>query len=92
MERTKYYDKDIYKKDKLIKTIFVILITFLVGMYVGVAINYLELQEKDSKIREQYVEIDSLRETVYQYQLKENKNNEFNRTKQRRYNRYDNRK
>lgn len=78
MERTKYYDKDIYKKDKLIKTIFVILITFLVGMYVGVAINYLELQEKDSKIREQYVEIDSLRETVYQYQLKENKNNEFN--------------
>ena len=72
MERTKYYDRDIYKKDKLIKTIFVILITFLVGMYVGVAINYLELQEKDVKIREQYVEIDSLRETVYQYQLEEN--------------------
>lgn len=71
MERTKYYDKDIYKKDKLIKTIFVILITFLIGMYVGVVINYLELREKDSKIREQYVEIDSLRETVYQYQLKE---------------------
>ena len=72
MERTKYYDKDIYKKDKLIKTIFVLLITFLIGMYVGVAINYLELQEKDVKIREQYVEIDSLRETVYQYQLEEN--------------------
>ena len=72
MKRTKYYDKDIYKKDKLIKTIFVILITFLIGMYVGLAINYLELQEKDAKIREQYVEIDSLRETVYQYQLEEN--------------------
>lgn len=72
MERTKYYDKDIYKKDKLIKTIFVILITFLIGRYVGLAIHYLELQEKDSKIREQYVEIDSLRETVYQYQIKEN--------------------
>lgn len=70
--RTKYYDKDIYKKDKLIKTLFVILITFLIGMYAGLAINYLELQEKDSKIREQYVEIDDLRETVYQYQLKEN--------------------
>lgn len=69
MKRTKYYDKDIYKKDKLIKTIFVILITFLIGMYVGVAINYLELREKDRKIREQYVEIDSLKETVYQYQL-----------------------
>ena len=69
--RTKYYDKDIYKKDKLIKTFFVILITFLIGMYVGLAINYLELKEKDSKIREQYVEIDSLRETVYQYELED---------------------
>ena len=73
MKRTKYYDKEIYKKDKLIKTIFVILITFLIGMYVGLAINYLELQEKDSKIREQYVEIDDLRETVYQYELEEKK-------------------
>ena len=71
MERTKYYDKDIYKKDKLIKTIFVILITFLIGMYVGVAIHYLELQEKDSKIREQYVEIDSLKETIHQYELED---------------------
>ena len=67
--RTKYYDKEIYRRDKLIKTLFVILITFLIGMYTGLAINYLELQEKDAKIREQYVEIDSLKETVYQYQL-----------------------
>ena len=66
---TKYYDKRIYEKDKKIKTAFIILITFLIGMYVGLAINYLELQEKDSKIREQYVEIDDLRETVYQYQI-----------------------
>lgn len=71
--RTKYYDKDIYKKDKLIKTLFVILITFLIGMYTGLAINYLELQEKDAKIRSLYVEIDSLKETVYQYNLKEEK-------------------
>ena len=71
MKRTKYYDKDIYKKDKLIKTIFVLLITFLIGMYVGLAINYLELQEKDSKIREQYVEIDSLKETIHQYELED---------------------
>lgn len=69
---TKYYDKRIYEKDKKIKTFFVILITFLIGLYAGLAIHYLELQEKDSKIREQYVEIDSLRETVYQYQLEEN--------------------
>ena len=73
MKRTKYYDKRIYEKDRKIKTFFVLLITFLIGMYVGVAINYLELQEKDSKIREQYVEIDSLRETIYQYELEEKK-------------------
>ncbi len=73
MKRTKYYDKRIYEKDRKIKTFFVLLITFLIGMYAGVAINYLELQEKDSKIREQYVEIDSLRETIYQYELEEKK-------------------
>ena len=73
MKKTKYYDKRIYEKDRKIKTIFVLLITFLIGMYAGVAINYLELQEKESKIREQYVEIDSLRETVYQYQMEEKK-------------------
>ena len=73
MKRTKYYDKEIYKKDKLIKTIFVILITFLVGMYTGLAINYLELQEKDAKIREQYVEIDDLKEIIYQKELEEKK-------------------
>lgn len=71
--RTKYYDKDIYKKDKLIKTLFVILITFLIGMYTGLAINYLELQEKDAKIRSLYVEINDLEETVYQYKLENGK-------------------
>ena len=69
MKRTKYFDKRIYEKDKKIKIFFVILITFLIGMYAGLAINYLELQEKDAKIRSLYVEIDSLKETVYQYQL-----------------------
>lgn len=71
MKRTKYFDKRIYEKDKKIKIFFVILITFLIGMYAGLAINYLELQEKDAKIREQYVEIDSLKETIYQQNLEE---------------------
>lgn len=71
---TKYYDKRIYEKDKKIKTFFVILITFLIGLYAGLAINYLELQEKDAKIREQYVEIDSLKETIHQYELEDLKN------------------
>ena len=71
MEKMKYYDKKIYEKDKKIKTFFVIFITFLIGMYIGLAIHYLELQEKDKQIREQYVEIDSLKETIYQYELEE---------------------
>ena len=57
------------KKNKIIKTIFIVLITFLIGIYVGLAINYLELQEKDKKIREQYVEIDDLKEIIYQEEL-----------------------
>ena len=52
------------KKNKIIKTIFIVLITFLIGMYVGLAINYLELQEKDANITEKYIEIDSLKETI----------------------------
>lgn len=70
---TKYYDKRIYEKDKKIKTFFVILITFLIGLYAGLAINYLELQEKDRKIREQYVEIDDLREIIHQEELQNGK-------------------
>ena len=57
------------KKNKIIKTIFIVLITFLIGIYVGLAINYLELQEKDRKIREQYVELDNLKEIIYQEEL-----------------------
>lgn len=65
MKKTKYFNKDMYETEKKIKTAFIILITFLTGMYIGLAINYLELQNKEEKIREYQVEIDSLRETVY---------------------------
>ena len=64
MKKTNYFDRKIYERDKKIKIFFVILITFLIGMYVGLAINYLELQEKDAKITEKYIEIDSLKETI----------------------------
>ena len=73
MKKTRYYVKDIYKKDKKIKKFFAILIVFLFGLYVGLAVNYLELQEKDKKIREQYVEIDDLKEIIYQKELEEKK-------------------
>ena len=70
---TKHYDKRIYEKDKKIKTFFVILITFLIGLYAGLAINYLELQEKDAKIRNMYVQVDDLKEIIYQKELEEKK-------------------
>ena len=34
-------------------------------MYIGLAINYMELQNKEREIREYQVEIDSLREVIY---------------------------
>ena len=65
MKKTKHFNKDIYETEKKIKTAFIILITFLIGMYIGVAINYMELQNKEREIREYQVEVDSLKETVY---------------------------
>ncbi len=65
MKKTKYYDKNVYKTEKKIKTAFIILVMFLAGIYIGLAINYLELQNKEREIREYQVEIDSLKETIY---------------------------
>ena len=64
MERTKHYDKQIYEKENKIKIAFIVLLAFLIGLYTGLAINYLELQEKDANITEKYIEIDSLKETI----------------------------
>ena len=65
MKRTKYFNKNIYKTEKKIKTAFIILIVFLLGLYIGVAINYMELQNKEQQIREYQVEIDNLKEVIY---------------------------
>ena len=65
MKKTKYFNSKIYETEKKIKTAFIILITFLIGMYIGIAINYMELQNKDQQIREYQVEIDSLKEVIY---------------------------
>lgn len=69
MKKTKYYDKRIYEKDKKIKTAFLVIIILLIGMYAGLAIHYLELQEKDKQIREQYVEIDDLKEIIHRQEF-----------------------
>ena len=34
-------------------------------MYIGIAINYMELQNKEREIREYQVEIDNLKEVIY---------------------------
>lgn len=73
-EKIKFYNSKMYETEKKIKTAFIILITFLTGMYIGLAINYLELQNKEEKIREYQVEIDSLRETIYILQGEDMKN------------------
>ena len=65
MKKTKYFNKNIYETEKKIKTAFIILVVFLIGMYIGVAINYLELQNKEKEIREYQVEIDNLKEVIY---------------------------
>lgn len=64
-EKIKFYNSKLYETENKIKTAFIILIIFLLGLYIGLAINYLELQDKDKQIREYQVEIDSLKETIY---------------------------
>lgn len=65
MKKTKYFNSKIYETEKKIKTAFIILVVFLLGLYIGVAINYLELKNKEKEIREYQVEIDSLKEVIY---------------------------
>ena len=72
MKKTKYYDKNFYKTEKKIKTAFIILVTFLIGLYIGLAINQMELQNKEQQIREYQVEIDNLKEVIYIKETEEN--------------------
>lgn len=65
MQKTKHFNKGIYETENKIKTAFIILVTFLIGLYIGLAINYMELQNKEREIREYQVEVDSLKETIY---------------------------
>lgn len=62
--KTKYFDRKMYKTEKSIKTAFIILILFLLGMYIGVAINYLEIKNKQKEINELKVEIDDKNQSI----------------------------
>ncbi len=72
MKRTKYFDKKMYETEKKIKTAFIILVLFLLGMYIGLAIDYLEIQNKENKIFELQVELDNQKEIVHQQKIQLN--------------------
>ena len=65
MQKTKYYNKETYEIENKIKTAFVILIVFILGLFTGLLVNNLELQNKEKEIREYQVEIDSLKESIH---------------------------
>lgn len=65
MQKTKYYNKELYEIEKKIKTALIILIIFILGLFTGLLVNNLELQNKEKEIREYQVEIDSLKESIH---------------------------
>ena len=65
MQKTKYYNKELYEIENKIKTALIILIIFILGLFTGLLVNNLELQNKEKEIREYQVEIDSLKESIY---------------------------
>lgn len=65
MQKTKYYNKETYEIESKIKEVFVILIVFILGLFIGLLVNNLELKNKDKEIRKYQVEIDSLKESIH---------------------------
>lgn len=72
-EKIKLYDKELIKTGETIRTVLILLVVFMIGFAAGyVAINK-ELQGKivdqELIINNQYIELDSLRESIHMYQL-----------------------
>ena len=65
MQKTKHYNKETYETETKIKEAFVILIIFILGLFTGLLVNNLELQNKEEQINKQEVEIDSLKESIH---------------------------
>ena len=65
MQKTKHYNKETYKIESKIKEAFVILIIFILGIFAGLLVNNLELQNKEEQINKQEVEIESLKESIH---------------------------
>lgn len=73
----KFYDKEIYQKSEAINSVVIILIIFIISFSLGFWSCSFEkekiIKQKQTKIDEQFIEIDCLRETVHMYQIYENK-------------------
>lgn len=65
MQKTKYYNKELCEIENKIKTAFVILTIFILGLFTGLLVNNLELQNKEKQINKQEVQIDSLKESIH---------------------------
>lgn len=65
MQKTKHYNKETYEIETKIKEAFIILIVFILGLFIGLLVNNLELQNKEKQINKQEVEIDSLKESIH---------------------------
>lgn len=76
----KFYDKELTRKSEEINKIIWILIIFIISFLLRCFSMNLEskkhieelekvIEEKQDKIDEQFIELDSLRETVYMYQV-----------------------
>lgn len=65
MQKTKHYNKETYEIETKIKEAFGNFIVFILGLFIGLLVNNLELKNKEKEIREYQVEIDSLKESIH---------------------------
>lgn len=78
--KMKFYDKELTKKSEEIKKWIWTLVLFTFGLIIGYFLTQMEnqeyikqlertIEEQKTKITEQYIELDSLKETVYMYNV-----------------------
>lgn len=78
----KYYDKDINKKSEEIRSAFLIILLFVFGFSIGTVSAGIENQKKveelqevikvqNEKIGNQEIELESLKEIIYMYNMYE---------------------
>ena len=69
----KFYDKRMYQMEQTIKIAVLIVVVFVISFILGYVVCNWEKQtiidQMQTKINEQYIELDSLRESVYMNQI-----------------------